>query len=100
MELNNIKKEQLLVIARREYPVGSKIKCVKDGEEGISISEIKFDVSGHLYTEFKNKRVNQYVYIDSASNGEQWSKNKYPEFYNIRIKYNYLLKLFKKLNIK
>lgn len=58
-------KESLFEKAKRLYPIGTRYKCAKDGQEGISNSELRTDDDGFIYSHFDNYgTLNQYVYAE------------------------------------
>jgi hypothetical protein len=63
--------EDILELAKQKYPIGTKFKCVKDNQCGISISEIQIDGVGDYYSTFNDNRCNQYVYVKSKN---QWAE--------------------------
>ncbi len=66
--------KELLEQAKKDYPIGTKYRCLKDGTLGVSIS-LPETCGDAIYSTFKGKRTssgslfNQYLYCDG-----QWAE--------------------------
>ena len=56
-------KDEILAKAKKDYPIGTRFNCVKNGDKAIVEKELQYCSStDNIYTMFKGSGFNQYVY--------------------------------------